>query len=112
MSDSIQNMTDKQLRKEVQALRDELAIMKRKYEDIIYNLDTDNFSSRFVKEQGDMRTAIEVNAEGIKTKVSNEDFQSTISQTADNLSSIVSEFVMTYFMPSTSISILYFACTK
>ena len=61
MSD-ISNMTDKQLRNEVQLLRDELAIMKRKYEDIIYNLDTDNFSSRFVKEQGDMKTAIKVTA--------------------------------------------------
>lgn len=93
MSDNINSMNYKQLRNEVQLLRDELAIMKRKYEDIIYNLDTDNFSSRFVKEQGNMKTAIEVNAEGIKTKVSNEDFQSTISQTADNISSIVSEFV-------------------
>ena len=51
MSDNINNMNDKQLRNEVQLLRDELAIMKRKFEDIIYNLDTDNFSSRFVKEQ-------------------------------------------------------------
>ena len=87
MSDSIQNMTDKQLRKEVQALRDELAIMKRKYEDIIYNLDTDNFSSRFVKEQGDMRTAIEVTAEGVKTQVeklsaTDQKLSSEIEQTA------------------------------
>lgn len=58
-------MDVKQLRNEVQLLRDELAIMKRKYEDIIYNLDTDNFSSRFVKEQGDMRTAIEQTEEKI-----------------------------------------------
>lgn len=82
MSD-INDMSLQQLRKEVQLLRDELAIMKRKYEDIIYNLDTDNFSSRFVKEQGDMRTAIEVNAEGIKTKVSDSDFQSAMTQTAN-----------------------------
>lgn len=70
----------KRLSNEVQLLRDELAIMKRKYEDIIYNLDTDNFSSRFVKEQGDMRTAIEVNAKGIKTKVSNEDLEKNLSE--------------------------------
>ena len=76
-------MNYKQLRNEVQLLRDELAIMKRKYEDIIYNLDTDNFSSRFVKEQGDMKTAIEINAEGIKTKVSNEEFESAKTQTAE-----------------------------
>ena len=85
MSNDIAKMNDKQLRNEVQLLRDELAIMKRKYEDIIYNLDTDNFSSRFVKEQGDMRTAIKVNAEGIETKVSNEEFQSTKTQLAEQI---------------------------
>lgn len=96
MSDNINQMNYKQLRNEVQLLRDELAIMKRKYEDIIYNLDTDNFSSRFVKEQGDMRTAIEITAEGIKTKVSKEDLNkslsnySTIEQTADKISTAVS----------------------
>ena len=84
------NINVKQLRTEVQLLRDELAIMKRKYEDIIYNLDTDNFSSRFVKEQGDMRTAIEVTAEGIKTKVSNEEFQSAMTQTAEKIETEVS----------------------
>ena len=55
MSDyNISNMNMKQLRNEVQALRDELAIFKRKYEDVIYNLDTDNFSGRFIKEQANM----------------------------------------------------------
>lgn len=93
MSDDINKMDFKQLRNEVQSLRDELAIMKRKYEDIIYNLDTENFSSRFVKEQGDMKTAIKITAEGIETKVSKEDFESTIQQTAESISSIVSEFV-------------------
>lgn len=91
MSNDINKMDFKQLRNEVQLLRDELAIMKRKYEDIIYNLDTDNFSSRFVKEQGDMRTAIEVNAEGIKTKVSNEEFESTKTQLADRITSEVKD---------------------
>lgn len=81
MSDSnINQMTVKQLRNEVQLLRDELAIMKRQYEDIIYNLDTDNFSSRFVKEQGNMKTAIEINAKGIKTKVSQEDLDKNLSE--------------------------------
>lgn len=90
MSDiSISKMNDKQLRNEVQSLRDELAVMKRKYEDIIYNLDTDNFSSRFVKEQGDMRTAIEVTAKGIKTMVSKEEMQSSIEQTASKIESRV-----------------------
>lgn len=85
MSNSIEV---KQLRNEVQLLRDELAIMKRKYEDIIYNLDTDNFSSRFVKEHGDMKTAIKVTAEGIETKVSKEDLEkyTTLEQTANAIS--------------------------
>lgn len=96
MSDyNINKMDFKQLRNEVQLLRDEIAIMKRKYEDIIYNLDTDNFSSRFVKEQGDMRTAIEINEQGIKTKVSKEDLDkslseySTIEQTAEKITTAV-----------------------
>lgn len=89
MSDNISTMNDRQLRNEVQLLRDELAIMQRKYEDIIYNLDTDNFSSRFVKEQGKMKTAIEVNAKGITTKVSNEEFESTKTQTAEKIESEV-----------------------
>lgn len=92
MSDNnINNMDVKKLRNEVQELRDELAIMKRKYEDIIYNLDDENFSSRIVKEKGEMRTAIEVNAEGIKTKVSNEEFQSEKMQTAKLISSEVTK---------------------
>ena len=66
MSDSnIYNMNDRQLRNEVQLLRDELAIMKRKYEDIIYNLDTDNFSQRVVKQGKDMHTKIEQTADEI-----------------------------------------------
>lgn len=52
----------KQLCNEVQLLRDELAIMKRKYEDILYNLDTDNFSQRVVKQGKDMYTKIEQTA--------------------------------------------------
>jgi hypothetical protein len=85
MSDDIAKMNDRQLRNEVQLLRDEIAIMKRKYEDIIYNLDTDNFSSRFTKEQGDMKTAIEITAKGVESKVSKEDFESTIKQTASSI---------------------------
>lgn len=95
MSNDINKMDVKQLRNEVQLLRDELAIMKRKYEDILYNLDTDNFSSRFVKEQGDMRTAIEVTAEGIKTSVealsdADDKLSSEIKQTANSIQTTVS----------------------
>ena len=46
MSDlPIASMNFKQLRSEVQSLRDELAMMKRHYEDLLYNLDDDNILS-------------------------------------------------------------------
>jgi hypothetical protein len=92
-------MTDKQLRNEVQLLRDEIAIMKRNYEDILYNIDTDNFSPRFVREQDNMKTAIEVTAEGIETKVSKEEMESytesTFSQKADEIKVAVKNEVTT-----------------
>lgn len=83
MSDkSIEKMSNKELRKEVQLLRDEVAIMRRKYEDILYNLDDDNFSSKIIREKANMKTEIAVTAEAIKTKVSTEEMQSQITQTA------------------------------
>ena len=93
LSNDINKMDLKQLRNEVQLLRDELAIFKRKYEDIIYNLDDDNLSSRLVREKDNMKTAIEINAEGIKAKVSKEDLEeySTIEQTAKSIQSVVSK---------------------
>ena len=45
--ENIEKMNFKELRSEVQYLRDELAIFKRKYEDAIYNLDGDNFGKSF-----------------------------------------------------------------
>ena len=91
MSDAnISQMNDKQLRDEVQLLRDELAIFKRKYEDMIYNLDNDNFSSTLIREKDGMKTSIEINAEGIKTKVSNADFESAKTQLAGQITSEVS----------------------
>lgn len=65
MSDDISKMNYKQLRNEVQLLRDELAIMQRKFEDILYNLDDENFSVRFVKEKNNMKTSIEQTEESI-----------------------------------------------
>ena len=96
MSD-INKMDFKQLRNEVQLLRDELAIMKRKYEDIIYNLDDSNFSGQFIKEKNDMKTKIEVTADGIKTMGVNNatdeklENYSTISQTAEEVRTRVAE---------------------
>ena len=83
MSDyNINNMDFKQLRNEVQLLRDELAIMKRKYEDIIYNLDTDNFSSRLVKQGENMYTKIEQNAESISLQAEK------VSENSQNIASL------------------------
>ena len=78
MSDKDINQMDfKELRKEVQSLRDELAIMQRKYEDILYNLDSENFSSQFIN--------------GINSKVSSDEVESMISQTADKISSRIED---------------------
>lgn len=92
MSDLIiDNMNFKELKNEVQSLRDELAMMKRKYEDILFNLGDENFSGAVIKEKNDMRTQISVNASGIETKVSHDDLNgelekySTIEQTADKI---------------------------
>ncbi len=92
MSDkNINKMDFKGLRNEVQLLRDDIAKWKRVYEDMLYNLDTDNFSSRLVKEKNGMATAIEITAEGLKTKVSQEQLTtslldySTITQTATQI---------------------------
>ncbi len=70
MSDKdISRMGFKELRNEVQLLRDELAIMQRKYEDMLYNLDSDNFSSTFKKEQDNMKSEVKLTAEGLNSIV-------------------------------------------
>lgn len=63
--ENISRMNFKQLRNEVQLLRDELARMKRSYEDILYNLDYDNFSTSLIKKADNMQTSIEQSAEAI-----------------------------------------------
>lgn len=65
MSADINKMDFKHLRNEVQLLRDELAIFKRKYEDIIYNIDSDNLSSSLIKKGENMSTKIEQTEEKI-----------------------------------------------
>ncbi len=70
----------KRLRNEVQELSDQLAIMKRKYEDIIYNIGDENFSGKFIREKENMKTAIQVTSEGIKTKVSIDELNTTLTQ--------------------------------
>ena len=98
----INKMDFKSLRKEVQLIRDELAIMKRKYEDAIYNLDRDNFSKSFTIEQDNMKAQVKITADSIKTMVSNTDLEnalteySTIEQTSKAITSTVTgEYVKT-----------------
>lgn len=98
----IQKMDFKQLRNAVQVLTDEIAILKRKYEDAIYNLDSDNFSKGFTIEQNNMKAQVKVTAEAIKTMVSYNDLEntlseySTIEQTAQTITSTVTgEYVET-----------------
>ena len=89
----------KDLLKEVQLLRDELAIMQRKYEDILYNLDDNNFSSKILEEKDNMKAEISVTSEKISAAVTREDLSnellnySSIEQTADMISSTVEEIV-------------------
>ena len=91
MSDKdINKMDFKELRNEVQMLRDELAIMQRKYEDILYNLDDENFSSQFIKEKDGMKAELKITAEQITSKVSSSEVESMISQTAGELNSRIS----------------------
>lgn len=98
MSDpDINKMNFKQLKNEVQLLRDELAIFKRKYEDAIYNLDSDNFGKSFTVEQNNMKAQIKITADAIKTMVSDTDLAaelekySTIEQTANRIQAVVSK---------------------
>ena len=84
---------------EVVRLRDELAKMQRKYDDLLYNLDDDNFSGKFLKEKNGMKTQIELAADGIKTAVSKTteldnkvaNMSSSITQTADEIRAEVTE---------------------
>lgn len=99
MSDKDINQMDfKELRNEVQLLRDELAMMKRQYEDLFYNLDYENFSGNIIKEKNDMKTQIEVNEKGISTLVSSLDNYSTISQTNNKIAMVVSKSVSASFV--------------
>lgn len=99
MSDKdINKMDFKELRNEVQLLRDELAIMKRQYEDLFYNLDNENFSGNIIKEKNDMKTQIEVNEKGISTLVSSLGNYSTITQTNNKIAMVVSKSVSATFV--------------
>ena len=69
----ISKMDDKQLRGAVQLLYDELELMKRKYKDALSNLDSDNFSSAFIKEQNGFKSKMVQTANSIELSVSSLD---------------------------------------
>lgn len=70
MSDKdISRMDFKQLRNEVQLLRDELAMFKRKYEDAIYNIGTENLDKSLVAEQDNVKARVMVTADAITSTV-------------------------------------------
>ena len=96
MSDAnINSMNIKQLRNEVQLLRDELAVMQRKYEDILYNLDYSNFSSKYIKETEDKiafevgNSSLAVAVDKIQGEVFDENGKSVITQTATSIKASV-----------------------
>ena len=95
--ENIEKMSFKELRKEVQLLRDELAVFKRKYEDAIYNLSSDNFDKSFTAQQNNMKAQIKVAADAITTMVSDTDLSaaleqySKITQTAEAIQIVVSK---------------------
>lgn len=96
MSDTeISKMNFKQLRNEVQELRDELARFKRAYNDTIENLDDSNLSEYLIKEKEGMKTEIEVSADGIKALVVKSDELgercTTIEATADKIQTQVTK---------------------
>lgn len=95
--ENISKMNFKELRSEVQLLRDELAIFKRKYEDAINNLDSDNFGKSFTLEKDNMKTQIQITADKISAMVSKTDLEtmleeySTIEQTAEKIQMTVTK---------------------
>lgn len=80
----INQMDFRELRNEVQSLKDTLTRALRTYEDLLYNLDNDNFSSTIIKEKNDMKTQITVTAEGLSAQIT------AISDKAEELSTKIS----------------------
>lgn len=98
----VADMDFKQLRNKVQSLIDEMARMKRYYEDSINNLDSSNFGKSFAIQQNNMKATIKMAADVIKTAVTEDDLAqeltkySTIEQTAEAITSTVTaEYVNT-----------------
>lgn len=98
---AIEQMNFTELRQEVADLSNELARMKRTYEDLLYNLDLSNFSGQAVKEANNVKSTIVQTAEKIKTEINERKEEngsikeqiSTFQQTADGISTKVQEVV-------------------
>ncbi len=100
---AIEDMDFQELRKEVQELSDAFLQMQRRYEDLLYNLDNENFSitllsekDKLIKEKDDMKTEIDITAEGLKAEIARGDEQQTlIEANAEGIKTKVSK-VMSY----------------
>ena len=85
----------KKLQSRVEELQDTVAIMKRKYDDILANLTEENFGASIIREKDNMQSQINITADEISTKVSKEDMDgkltdySTITQTAQKIETAV-----------------------
>lgn len=103
-TDDISKMSFKELKIEIQRLRDELQRMQRSYEDILYNLDNDNLGYQLKKEKDGMKTAIEQTEEEIKLRAEeiseNRESISALSVTANGLTSMAKKNISAYFESS------------
>ena len=85
----------KKLQSRVEELQDAVAIMRRKYDDILANLTEENFGASIIREKDNMQSQINITADEISTKVSKEDMDgkltdySTITQTAQKIETAV-----------------------
>ena len=98
--ENIERMNFKELRAEVQLLRDELAVFKRKMEDAMYNLDGDNFSGVYTAEQDDMKAQVKITTDAITALVAEKENFATITMLSDSITSTVRKSITAYFEKS------------
>ena len=68
----IEQMDFKELRKTVQELSDTIAVMKRKYEDLLYNIDESNFSGAYQVIVENQRAEVKIDKDMISAIVQGE----------------------------------------
>lgn len=85
----IDDMDFKELRNEVRELSDALLMMQRRFEDILYNIDSDNLSTSLKRVGENMQTQIVQNEEKIELeaekRTENEEKISALTVTADGI---------------------------